>query len=75
VDAIGAKGFRASRSWFTKGIAAGNVRINGERATKGSEAAPGDEIWAEGLGWVRVESVEGETRRGNLKAVLTVEKT
>ena len=75
VDAIGAKGFRTSRTWFTKGIAAGNVRLNGDRADKGAEAVPGDEIWAEGLGWIRVESVEGETRRGNLKAVLAVEKT
>lgn len=75
VDAIGAKGFRTSRSWFTKGIAAGNVYLNGVAATKGSEAHVGDEIYAAGVGWIVVESIEGETRRGNLKAVLKVEKT
>lgn len=75
VDALGAKGFRTSRSWFTKGIAGGNVYLNGDAASKGSEAAVGDEIYARGLGWIRVEDVEGETRRGNVKVRLTVEKT
>jgi len=75
VDAIGAKGFRTSRSWFTKGIAAGNVYLNGKPASKGDEAEPGDEVYAEGVGWIQVLSVEGETRRGNLKAVLTVQKS
>ena len=75
VDALGAKGFRTSRSWFTKGIAGGNVFLNGDAASKGSEAAVGDEIYARGLGWIRVEEVEGETRRGNVKVRLTVEKT
>lgn len=75
VDAIGAKGFRTSRSWFTKGIAAGNVYLNGKAASKGDEAEPGDELYAEGIGWIQVRSVEGETRRGNLKAVLTVQKS
>lgn len=75
VDAIGAKGFRTSRSWFTKGIAAGNVYLNGRSASKGDEAEVGDEIYAEGVGWIQVKSIEGETRRGNLKAVLTVQKS
>ncbi len=73
VDALGAKAFGVSRSWFTKGIAAGRVHLNGARAGKSAEAAVGDEVWADGLGRFRVLEVHGETRRGNLKVTLEVE--
>ncbi|MDF1523247.1 MAG: hypothetical protein P1P87_10560 [Trueperaceae bacterium] len=73
VDALGAKAFGVSRSWFTKGIAAGRVHVNGARAGKSAEAAAGDEVWADGLGRFRVLEVRGETRRGNLKVTIEVE--
>ena len=73
VDALGAKAFGVSRSWFTKGIAAGRVHVNGARAAKSAEAAAGDEVWADGLGRFRVLEVHGETRKGNLKVTIEVE--
>lgn len=74
VDALGAKAFNVSRSYFSKGIAAGNVTVNGSKAGKSSSAEAGDEVYAEGLGRFSVGSVQGETRRGNLKVDLDVEK-
>jgi RNA-binding protein YlmH len=74
VDALGAKAFGVSRSYFAKGIAAGNVLLNGERAGKSSDAEAGDEIYAEGLGRFYISQVQGETRKGNMKVMLEVEK-
>jgi RNA-binding protein YlmH len=74
IDALGAKAFGVSRSYFAKGIAAGNVMLNGERAGKSSDAEAGDEIYADGLGRFYISQVQGETRKGNLKVVLEVEK-
>ena len=74
VDALGAKAFNVSRSYFSKGIAAGNVTVNGAKAGKSSSAEAGDEVYAEGLGRFSVGSVQGETRRGNLKVVVEIEK-
>jgi RNA-binding protein YlmH len=73
VDAVGAKAFGVSRSWFAKGVAAGRVHVNGRPAGKSAEAAPGDEVWADGLGRVRVVTVHGETRKGNLRVTVEVE--
>ena len=73
VDVVGAKGFRVSRSYFAKGIAGGKVSVNGSRVGKAGSAEVGDEIYAEGLGRLRVLSVDGETRRGNVKLSLEVE--
>ena len=64
VDALGAKAFNVSRSYFSKGIKAGNVTVNGTKATKSSSAEPGDEVYAEGIGRFYVSTVQGETRRG-----------
>lgn len=74
VDALGAKAFGVSRSYFSKGIAAGNVTVNGQKATKSSSADAGDEVYAAGLGRFYVLSVQGETRRGNLKVNIESEK-
>jgi RNA-binding protein YlmH len=74
VDALGAKAFGVSRSYFAKGVAAGNVFVNGQKATKSTDAEAGDEVYAEGLGRFSVVSVQGETRKGNLKITLDVEK-
>jgi RNA-binding protein YlmH len=75
VDALGAKAFGVSRSYFAKGVAAGNVFVNGQKATKSTDAEAGDEVYAEGLGRFSVVSVQGETRKGNLKITLDIEKT
>jgi RNA-binding protein YlmH len=74
VDALGAKAFGVSRSYFAKGIAAGRVHVNGRQVGKSAEAAAGDEVWADGLGRFRVTAVHGETRRGNLKVTIEVEQ-
>lgn len=73
-DALGAKAFGVSRSYFAKGIKAGNVTINGERVGKSASAEAGDELYAERLGRMFVVSVQGETRRGNLKVMIDIEK-
>ncbi len=72
VDALGAKAFKVSRTYFAKGVAAGNVLLNGVRATKGSSAAAGDELFARGLGWLEVQRTAGETRRGRHKVEVVV---
>jgi RNA-binding protein YlmH len=74
VDALGAKAFGVSRSYFAKGIAAGRVHVSGRLVGKSAEAAEGDVVWAEGLGRFRVVAVTGETRRGNLKVTIEVER-
>ena len=74
VDALGAKAFNVSRSYFSKGIKAGNVTVNGVKASKSSSAEPGDEVYAEGIGRFYVSTVQGETRRGNLKVAVDIEK-
>lgn len=75
VDALGAKAFKVSRSYFSKGVAGGKVSVNGKRAGKSSSAEPGDEVYAEGLGRFTVTRVQGETRKGNLKVELEIEQS
>jgi RNA-binding protein YlmH len=74
VDALGAKAFRVSRSYFSKGIAGGKVSVDGRKVGKSASAEAGSEVNAEGLGRFTLVSVQGETRRGNLKVVLEVEE-
>jgi RNA-binding protein YlmH len=74
VDVLGARAFGVSRSYFAQGVAAGRVRVNGRPADKRSEVDAGDEVWAEGLGRFRVAEVRGETRKGNVKVRLEVER-
>jgi RNA-binding protein YlmH len=74
VDVLGARAFGVSRSYFAKGVAAGRVSVNGRPADKRSEAGEGDEVWAEGLGRFRVRAVKGETRKGNVRVSLEVER-
>jgi RNA-binding protein YlmH len=75
VDVLGARAFGVSRSYFAKGVGAGRVSVNGRPADKRSEAGEGDEVWAEGLGRFRVRTVKGETRKGNVKVTLEVERS
>lgn len=74
VDALGAKAFKVSRSYFSKGVAGGRVRVNGVMAGKSSSAELGDEVYAEGLGRFTVKEVLGETKKGNLKVSLEIER-
>ena len=74
VDVIGAKALNVSRSYFSKGIKAGNVFLNGKAANKSSSAEVGDEIYAKGLGRIMVLEIQGKTRRGNQKILIEVEK-
>jgi len=74
VDVIGAKALNVSRSYFAKGIKAGNVFLNGKAATKSSSAEIGDEIYAKGLGRIMILELQGKTRRGNQKILIEVEK-
>lgn len=75
VDVLGARAFTVSRTYFASGVAAGRVRVNGRVAGKASVAELGDEVFADGLGRFRVTAVQGETRRGNLKVRLEVERS
>jgi RNA-binding protein YlmH len=74
VDAVGAKGFGVSRSYFAQGVKAGKVRLRGKVASPKEEMAPGDVLLAEGLGSLRLLAVLGETRRGNYKIKVEVER-
>ncbi|WP_337843934.1 RNA-binding protein [Thermus sp.] len=67
VDAVGAKGFGVSRTYFAQGVKAGKVRLKGKAASPKAEMAPGDALEAEGLGTLRLLEVLGETRKGNYK--------
>ncbi|MEM7736306.1 MAG: hypothetical protein AAF267_10990 [Deinococcota bacterium] len=75
VDVLGAKAFRVSRSYFSKGVAGGNVSVNGKPAGKSSSANVGDEIYADGLGRVRLVALEGTTKKGNHKVHLQIERS
>ncbi len=72
VDVLGARAFKVSRAYFAKGVAAGNVLIGGERAGKSASVEEGQEVEAVGLGRFRLASVDGTTRRDNLKVTISV---
>ncbi|RDI96064.1 RNA-binding protein [Meiothermus sp. QL-1] len=74
VDVVGARGFGVSRAYFAQGVKAGKVRLRGRMATGSDELAEGDRLLAEGLGVLVVRRVLGQTRRGNLKVELEVER-
>ncbi|GAB5603190.1 S4 domain-containing protein [Thermus sp. FJN-A] len=74
VDAVGAKGFGVSRTYFAQGVKAGKVRLKGRVASPKDEMAPGDTLFAEGLGSLKLLEVLGETRRGNYKIKVEVER-
>ncbi len=67
VDAVGAKGFGVSRTYFQEGVRAGKVRLRGRPAAPKDELAPGDVLYAEGLGVLKVLEVLGSTRRGRIR--------
>lgn len=72
VDVLGARAFKVSRAYFAKGVAAGRVSVAGVAAGKSTTVEPGQDVVAQGLGSFRLVSVNGETRRENLKVTLEV---
>lgn len=74
VDAVGAKGFGVSRTYFAQGVKAGKVRLRGKPASPKEEMAPGDVLLAEGLGSLTLLEVLGKTVRGNYKIKVEVER-
>ncbi|PZA06697.1 MULTISPECIES: S4 domain-containing protein [unclassified Meiothermus] len=74
VDAVGAKGFGVSRSYFAQGVKAGKVKLGGKTAAGKDEVKEGDTLLAEGLGVLAVRRVLGSTKRGNYKLEVEVHK-
>ncbi len=74
IDVVGAKGFGVSRAYFQQGVEAGKVRLNGQVARASAEIREGDSLAAEGMGRIDFKRVVNETRRGNYKVELNVEK-
>ncbi len=74
VDVVGARGFGVSRSYFAQGVRSGKVRLGGRVASAKDEVAEGDSLLAEGLGSLAVLRVLGQTKRGNLKLELEVQR-
>lgn len=74
IDVVGAKGFGVSRAYFQQGVETGKVRLNGQVARASAEIREGDSLAAEGLGRIDFKRVVNETRRGNYKVELNVEK-
>lgn len=72
VDVLGARAFNVSRAYFAKGIASGSVSSDGKVVGKSASASAGQEFTAHTLGTFHVVSVDGETRRGNLRVTLNV---
>jgi len=74
VDVLGARAFKVSRAYFAKGVAAGRVSVDGVSAGKSTAVEPGQRVEAAGLGSFTLLSVDGQTRRENLKVTLEVER-
>jgi len=74
VDVLGARAFGVSRSYFARGVGAGNVLVGGEPAGKAASVEPGQEVEAIGLGSFVLVSVDGATRRDNLRVTLAVRR-
>jgi len=73
IDVLGARAFRVSRSYFAKGVASGNVLIGEAAAGKAAQVQPGERVQALGLGEFELLSVDGSTRKGNLRVSLRVQ--
>lgn len=74
VDAVGSKGFGVSRSYFAQGVKAGKVKIAGRTVSAKDEVKEGDTLVAEGLGVLRVKRMLGQTKRGNVKLEVEVQR-
>lgn len=74
IDVLGARAFKVSRAWFARGVAGGNVFVGDKQAGKSTTLEPGVRVTARGLGVFEVLSVDGSTRKGNLKVSLRVSR-
>lgn len=74
IDVVGARGFGVSRAYFQSGVEGGKVKLNGQVVKGSAEIRQGDQLSAEGLGRIEFKRVINETRRGNFKVELTVER-
>lgn len=74
VDVVGAKGFGVSRTYFVQGVKAGKVKLSGKIASAKDEIVEGDYLLAEGLGSLVVKKVLGQTKRGNVKLEVEVQR-
>lgn len=74
IDVLGARAFKVSRAWFARGVASGNVFAGDRQAGKSTSLEPGVLVTARGLGTFEVLSVDGSTRKGNLKVSLKVSR-
>lgn len=74
IDVLGARAFRVSRAWFARGVASGNVWVGGNPAGKSAQVALGDTVRAHQLGEFELLSVDGSTKKGNLKVSLRVSR-
>lgn len=72
IDVLGARAFRVSRAYFAKGVSSGNVLVGGEPVGKSGQLQPGQAVQAVGLGQFELLSVDGSTRKGNLRVSLRV---
>lgn len=72
IDVLGARAFRVSRAYFARGVASGNVLVAGQPAGKSQQVQPGQTVQAVGLGQFELLTVDGSTRKGNLKVSLRV---
>lgn len=72
IDVLGARAFRVSRAYFARGVASGNVLVGGQPAGKSGQVQPGQTVQAVGLGQFELLSVDGSTRKGNLRVSLKV---
>lgn len=71
LDALLAAGCKLSRAEAQRLIAAELVKVNHVPETRGDlRLEPGDLISARGYGRLRIEEIQGETRRGRLGVVL-----
>jgi len=71
LDALLAAGYKLSRSEAQKLIAAGLVKLNHVIEERGDvHLAAGDLISARGYGRLRIDEIQGETKKGRIGAVL-----
>ena len=75
IDVLGARAFMVSRAYFAKGVASGSVTVGEDRAGKSSQVQPGQVVSAHGLGKFELLTVDGSTRKGNLKVSLRVSRS
>lgn len=71
LDAVISSGFRIGRSLAGDYVNAGKAAINGLPCTKSDKAvSEGDKVSVRGLGKIRLEQVNGQTKKGRISVVI-----